>query len=110
MDDRSGFSVISAAHSASQTCEMNKLIAMNEKASVEVHKTSQCSLLQEDAVWAGPWVDCVSGRALPLSLGRVFGQVAGVSRPLWPPFRLTFSRCTSHSCGGCPFCVICFIL
>lgn len=36
-----------------------------------------------DAVWTA-WVDCVSGRALPLSLGRVFGQVADVSRPLWP--------------------------
>ena len=41
----SGFRVSSTACSASQTREMHKLTAVSEKASVQVHKTSQCSLL-----------------------------------------------------------------
>lgn len=41
----SGFRVSSTARGASQTREMNKLIVVSEKASIQVHKTSQCGLL-----------------------------------------------------------------
>ena len=41
----SGFSVSFAARRASQTRAMNELAAVSLKASVDIHGTSQCSLL-----------------------------------------------------------------
>ena len=80
----SGFRVSSTARSASQTREMNKLIAISEKASAQVHEASQCSLLDARGLDSLGCLRLQQG-AFTFTGPRVFGQVADASSPLWPP-------------------------